>query len=137
MIKIIVPGKPQGKGRPRFSRKTGRAYTPEATARYENFIALLARDEMDGPPLLGPLRVTIEAYVAVPKSWKALDRAMALLGLKAPETKPDVDNAAKVMDALNGIVWIDDKQVARLEVEKFYSDNPRMELTIRGYFSQD
>jgi Holliday junction resolvase RusA-like endonuclease len=36
---------------------------------------------------------------------------------------------AKVIDALNGIVWRDDSQVVSLTVEKFYSARPRLELT--------
>ena len=36
---FMVPGKPQGKGRPRFSRKSGTAYTPSKTRDYERLIA--------------------------------------------------------------------------------------------------
>jgi Holliday junction resolvase RusA-like endonuclease len=50
-------------------------------------------------------------------------------GVIRPLTKPDVDNFAKVIDALNGIVWPDDNQVVELTVEKFYSSRPRLELT--------
>jgi len=36
--------------------------------------------------------------------------------------KPDCDNLAKsVCDALNGILWDDDRQICRLVVEKWYA----------------
>lgn len=34
-LAFVVLGEPVGKGRPRFNRKTGRTYTPKATANYE------------------------------------------------------------------------------------------------------
>lgn len=34
-IRFSVPGKPLGKGRPRFSRASGRAFTPAKTVSYE------------------------------------------------------------------------------------------------------
>ena len=39
MIRIIVDGPPIGKGRPRFIRATGRAYTPVKTVNYEAILA--------------------------------------------------------------------------------------------------
>ena len=37
-VKITIPGKPTPKGRPRFSRKTGRTYTPAVTGSYEKLV---------------------------------------------------------------------------------------------------
>ena len=36
MFTIILPGAPRGKGRPRFSKKTGGVYTETKTEQYEN-----------------------------------------------------------------------------------------------------
>jgi Holliday junction resolvase RusA-like endonuclease len=36
------------------------------------------------------------------------------------------------MDALTGIVWLDDSQIQTAHVSKYYDkDNPRIELTIK------
>ena len=45
MVKLNIPGTPQGKARPRFSR-TGHAYTPDETRRYEARVAVLGKYAM-------------------------------------------------------------------------------------------
>ena len=48
-----------------------------------------------------------------------------------PTKKPDLDNVAKiVLDSLNGIAYSDDSQIVKLNVEKHYSENPRVEVTL-------
>ena len=45
--------------------------------------------------------------------------------------KPDIDNVVKVYaDALNGIAYHDDTQIVSLVCEKYYSDQPRVEVKI-------
>lgn len=80
--------------------------------------------------LQGPVRVGIRAFMQTPQAIAKHKRKgpAAESGELRPLTKPDVDNFAKVIDALNGIVWRDDSQVVELLVEKFYSSRPRLEL---------
>ena len=131
MIEIRMDGQPIGKGRPRFVRATGRTYTPEKTARYEDRLAWAAQSVMAGRDLLvGPLSVTVNAYLEVPTSRSKKWRAEALGGNLRPLVKPDADNIAKLLDALNKIVWLDDAQIVGLHVFKHYSDRPRIEISI-------
>ena len=44
---FTVPGKPQGKGRPRFTR-SGHTYTPDRTAAYEERVKLAYRQAGGG-----------------------------------------------------------------------------------------
>lgn len=133
-VSITVFGAPVPKGRPRLSTINGhaRAFTPAKTRRYEDLIRLEAGRVMEGrAQLQGPTRVLIRAYLPMPQALaKHKTRGpSAEAGAIRPVTKPDVDNLAKVIDALNGIVWPDDNQVVELTVEKFYSARPRLELT--------
>lgn len=133
-VTIVVPGAPVPKGRPRMTTVSGhaRAFTPAKTRRYEDLIRLEAGRVMEGRNQLdGPTSVHIRAYVPMPQAIaKSPNKGpMAEAGVLRPITKPDVDNFAKVIDALNGIVWPDDNQVVVLLVEKFYSSRPRLELT--------
>jgi Holliday junction resolvase RusA-like endonuclease len=57
--------------------------------------------------LQGPTRVRIRAYMPMPQALAKhkIKGPSAEAGVIRPLTKPDVDNMAKVIDALNGIVW--------------------------------
>lgn len=127
VIRVELDGDPVAKGRPRFSSKSGTAYTPAKTQRYEQRLAWAAQVTMKGRPLLeSALSVTIHVYKDIPKSWSKKKRADAVAGALRPTGKPDADNFAKCMDALNLIVWRDDSQVVDLTVRKWYSERPRL-----------
>jgi Holliday junction resolvase RusA-like endonuclease len=131
LIEIRMDGRPIGKGRPRFVRATGRTYTPEKTARYEDRLAWAAQGVMGGRPLLdGPLSVTINAHMEIPASKSKRWQAEALGQIRRPTGKPDADNVAKLLDALNKIVWVDDAQIVALHVFKHYTDRPRIEILV-------
>lgn len=119
-----VPGKPQGKGRPRFTR-SGHTYTPDRTAEYEERVKL-AYKQAGGGKLSGFVSADICAVFAVPKSHTKAQRAAALNASFAPK-KPDCDNIAKIiLDALNGIAYDDDAQIVKLRVEKRYGTTERV-----------
>ena len=49
-----------------------------------------------------------------------------------PIKKPDWDNIGKVVaDSLNQVAYRDDAQVVDSQVRKFYSRQPRVEVTIQ------
>jgi Holliday junction resolvase RusA-like endonuclease len=133
MLTIVIPGEMRGKGRPRFSSFGGRprAYTDEKTATAENWVKCCGRDAMAGAPLDGPVTVGVEIAVEVPQSWSKRKRADALAGGLWPTSKPDLDNCVKLIaDALNGIVWRDDKQIVRMVVGKRYAETAQTVLTV-------
>ena len=138
MITIELAGTPIGKGRPRFIRSTGHAYTPEKTRNYETNLRLAAQDAMGGAePLSGPLRVTVEARFPVPASWSRKKREAALAASFVsrerlyPACRPDADNICKTVgDALNEIVFHDDKQIIDLRVIKAYSARPALRIEV-------
>ncbi len=125
MIEIVLAGAPRGKERVKTAAD-GHAYTPERTVSFEGRLAYAAQIVMgDKPPLDGPLILDVRMYMAVPSSKSKAWRAAALLGIIRPTVKPDWDNGGKLTDALNLIVWIDDKQIVDGRVRKWYSLRPR------------
>ncbi len=130
-IVITLAGTPTGKGRPRFSRKSGHAYTPEKTRTYEDNLAYIAQAAMHGRELYsGPLSVYVLAIFPVPASWSNKKRAQALAGSVRPTCKPDADNLLKVLDAFNGIVWHDDKQIVNASILKRYGEKASYQVIV-------
>lgn len=110
----LHPAEIVGKGRPRFTR-SGRTYTPRKTKRAE----LAIRDEflrVSGErwaKFRGPVSVHIvygrELAKSNPKFWAG----------RADTGKPDLDNCGKlILDALNGIAFMDDSQVVNMTIAK-------------------
>ena len=57
---------------------------------------------------------------------------MKIIKLKLITIKPDTDNIAKsILDSLNGIAYLDDKQVIKLVVEKYYAEVPSVSIEIK------
>lgn len=119
---VVVEGKIKGKARPRFNTKTGRAFTPGDTISYENWIKFCYK-EQDGKYLDGPIRVRIEVYYQIPKSYTKGKRLACKHNITPPCKKPDADNIAKIiLDSLNKIAFDDDSQVVDLTVIKRWTE---------------
>jgi Holliday junction resolvase RusA-like endonuclease len=126
-VHVKLDGEPKGKGRPRFSRKMGVAFTPADTRKYEAALRYAAQEAMAGrDPILSPCRVTITAKMPIPTSWPKWRQEAARNGKLLCVGKPDVDNLMKVLDALNGVVFKDDSQIFSASVVKDYSDKPSL-----------
>lgn len=132
-VRIDLPGIPRGKGRGRAvsTPQGARVYTDAKTRSYEARLAGAAAEAMKGqPPTDLPVRLTMSVFFAVPQSWSKKKRAQALAGTIWPTVKPDADNTLKLTDALNGIVWVDDKQVVIATVFKSYSERPGLMIEV-------
>lgn len=131
VIEFTVPGKPTGKGRPKFARRGNfvHTYTPQATASYEELVRwhyTKAASAMGIELIDGNVAMHVDAYYQIPASWSKKKRE-GMNGLPAP-IKPDIDNVFKIVsDALNGVAWTDDAKVVNITAGKRYTlDNPRV-----------
>lgn len=128
-MKIVIPIKPESKGRPRFERN-GHAYTPQKTRAYEDCVRILARRAVIRP-MEGEIYITIHFYLPIPKSWSKRKKQLAMDKAIRPTVTPDIDNLAKaILDGLNGIVYADDKQIVDMTLRKFYGEEPRTEIEV-------
>jgi Holliday junction resolvase RusA-like endonuclease len=130
IVQFTVAGKPLAKGRVRFTAK-GQPYSPSRTVAYEGQLAAAAQAAMAGrPPAEGPVAAVLEVYLLIAPSWPRKKRLLAEIGKLRPIGRPDLDNFAKMLDALNFIVWNDDAQIVELSVFKRYSLSPQMTVTV-------
>lgn len=52
----------------------------------------------------------------------------------SPTKKPDIDNIVKiVLDAMNELAFKDDTQITKLEVEKIYGIEEKLQIKIEEY----
>jgi Holliday junction resolvase RusA-like endonuclease len=134
VIAIEVRGTPVPQGSGRSFVSGGRAVHVTRTApllAWRGAIASEARTGMAGRPLLdGPVALEVEFRPAArPQAhWlpAGIRRVARILRLDAPlwhTSAPDIDKLCRaVMDALSSVVWVDDRQVARLVASKRWPD---------------
>lgn len=123
-ISFKVEGKPQGKARPRFSRRSGAVYTPSATKAYEKQIADAYREAAHGGKFTISVGIIVMACFPIPKSWPKAKKLQAMKGELRPG-KPDIDNILKiVLDGLNGVAYDDDSLVTEASCTKMYVFEP-------------
>jgi Holliday junction resolvase RusA-like endonuclease len=145
-IEFDIPGQPVAKARARTQPLYGRdgkpvlaagrvvmrTYTPEETERYENRVAMMARQAMgERSPFTTPVELRLLIGVEVPQSWSDKRRRLALSGLIGATKKLDMDNVEKaVLDGMNRIVYDDDSRVVRKVSGKFYAARPGVRVLV-------
>lgn len=130
-IVFQVPGKVQGKARPRLGAG-GHTYTPAITRLYERKIQREFK-AAGGTNLIGPLHVDIEIVYGVQKSASKRDRMRKLNGDELAIMKPDIDNVEKIVyDALNRVAYEDDAAiVSSRTIKGRYEEEPRLIVRVR------
>jgi len=129
MIKIILPGEPVAKVRPRVCRKF--TYDPQdkikSAARFQ-ILDFMNRGGYQYPyPESYPVEIEMNFFLT-PKRG---EENLLTWGIDENVSHKDTDNLCKFyLDAMNGIVYADDKQVNSIIAKKFYGNEPRTEITI-------
>ena len=127
-IRFIIPVKPVGKARPRFTRRANgkgiRSYNAQVTEEGEILLHCMAIWG-DRPPITGAFMISGEFVFARPKSHFGTGRNSGKLKPSAPAhhtSKPDVDNILKIiLDALQGVIFADDSQCVSVDCRKRYA----------------
>lgn len=127
---------PVAQQRPRAVRTRGgvRMYDPDKSRKFKEEIAgLIAADmiQYKQEKITGPLKVVLNFYFKVPASYSKKRRQDIVDGVELFTKRPDVDNLAKaVLDALNGVLYVDDSQIVELSVCKHYGESAKIHLDV-------
>ncbi|MCM3598678.1 RusA family crossover junction endodeoxyribonuclease [Metabacillus idriensis] len=135
MIQFTVYGEAIAQGRPRASTIHGKVqmYDPEKSRDFKKYVKLVASQHRPATLLQGALTLKVVIFKPTLKSFSKKKAIAAERGELRPVTKPDVDNYVKaVKDACNKVLWHDDSQVVGLHISKYYSENPRIEITVES-----
>lgn len=135
MVDFWVPGKAVGAGSKRALPRRGGGppivmdTTGQRGKDWRASVQHAANIEMSGRPLLeGPLILEVRFYILRPKGHHRSGKHANELKPNAPEYPVVTPDATKLVraieDAMNGVVWHDDKQVVSQHVYKFYGDKP-------------
>jgi len=127
-ISLTIPGPPVGKQRARVCR-SGHAFTPAKTVNYEALVKqTFAAKYPDFVPMPGPVRMILSIYLMPSKkTQRKLKEGIRVY----PTIKPDISNVLKsIEDALNGLAYVDDKQIISVYAEKKYSQRPCVEIIV-------
>lgn len=124
-----IPGNPIAWKRARTCR--GRYFDAQSDIKKQIQLVILAQ-KPPKPPASHSLHITMT--FVMPKATKLSKlKKMALEG-KPHYNRPDLSNLVKFYeDALNEILWQDDKYITKLYAEKFYGDNPQTIIKVQAY----
>lgn len=114
--------------------KSGSLYTPKSTRDFEANVKATARTAMNAAgmeaPLAMPVLLDITIGMKFPDSWPDWKCSLAFLGMIHTKNS-DVDNKCKaILDALNGVVYMDDKQGVRLAAWDKYADEDYFRIVV-------
>lgn len=131
-MRLVIPGPPISKKRPRSSHMHGvfRTYDSQKkilNAERQKILNLLDSLNLSPNDFKAlwrlPLKVDIAFHVSIADSSTEAERRAKLWNLEYSHF--DVDNLSKwTLDLLNDLLWKDDRQIVKLTAEKKYSQNP-------------
>lgn len=138
MISFFVPLIPKGQARARSRAvNIGGSYRAMTYKSKEGRLAEAkflecAKEFAPHTPLAGPLRLTVSAWFAIPESYSKKRLQELQYNNYAHTTKPDLDNIVKlVKDSLNGVFWLDDKQIYAVMATKSYATEGFVGYSVR------
>lgn len=149
-LKYRIFGEAVPLGRVRAANIGGhiRTYTPAKSAEEKAAVRAIAQQAMveqcwKMPSEDMPIKVELTIKCKCPLAKAKWLHTAAAKGIVVPLTKPDIDNVAKLyLDAMNEVVFPDDKQVYQIVISKQYLSEqdleqglgPYVEVKVTGYY---
>lgn len=138
-LAFTVYGRPQQRGSKRPFKSGAATLMVDANDKSKPWMAAVSHaggEAMQGRELmLGPLAIGVKFHFKRPKSHFGTGRNASVLKASSPyfkESEPDTDKLMRAIgDALTGVVYRDDAQLANVTLSKVYtSEQERAEIFI-------
>lgn len=120
-LQVFIPGKPHGKASVRTVKRSNQvvhSYLPSETKAYIALVELICKCEMNSKGhsiFKGPVGVKAIFQFFIPTHTKGVKNGDWAV------CKPDIDNIQKsLFDGMNKVVFEDDKQIVKIDIEKRY-----------------
>ena len=131
-IDFEIVGEPVPLGRHRLSGK--HIYNP--SSKLQRIFLETCRPKLPNTPLEGPLEAQLGFYFKRPLAHYRSGKLSSVMKENAPlwhTQRKDLDNCVKfVLDALNSVAYLDDRQIVALRCVKYYADTePKSVVKIR------
>lgn len=112
-----------------LNKKMATAYMPKEYMRYKDNLRILIKRHKIAKRT-GLVALQIEFIFKIPASWSKKKQIEVLKSQNVTNNK-DVDNLAKgVMDAMNDLIYDDDRQVVKLTASKRYGETDNIKINI-------
>jgi len=137
---FLFEGEPKAKQSFRVARRGDHiiAYQSETVVNYENYLRICMKQQL--PKQWRPfgqgiaLRMDVEYIFSTPKSLSKKTKALVDDGqiILYKTTKPDLDSNLNkaICDAMQGIVFVNDSQIAAISASKKYGHTPCVKVRI-------
>lgn len=144
-ITIVIPGAaaPYQKRTMTWHSKEGNsgtiAYSSGTYGKWKDYARMCAAQAVgERIPFQDAVTVQIDIYKDIPSAFSAKKRALALQGQLRPTTTPDLDNHMKAIadSVLQGVAIRNDKFIVSARIDKWFSDKPRVEITVRAWVAR-
>lgn len=130
LVAFTVPGKPVAWQRAGFAGGQG-FYTKPETRAYQKVIKQIAALHWRSTPPVADNAIVLTVTI---RRAKPKRKPLPIV----PITRPDIDNVAKtISDALNGLIYHDDGQIADLRVRKIWSTDDGVDVTVDAVVDHD
>lgn len=135
-VAFVVQGQAVPQGSKTAIHRGGRTVVVEGSREklrpWRQTLAAEAAVAMNGRPVMsGPVMVQAYIYLQRPKAHYRRDGTLKDTAPDWHGTRPDAEKLARaIADALTGVVYRDDGQVAAWIIAKCYGDPPRVSLKV-------
>ena len=130
-IRMTIYTKATAQGRPRFNSYTHQAYDDAKSREWKREIGYEMKQAYKHTPIETPIALMVCIEIEPPQSWSNRKRERVI---HTPITnRPDLDNYIKaIQDSMNGIIYLDDKQIYKLYAVKRYGKENKITLVVKG-----